>query len=331
LDGLRGLLPAATTTNLGLFGSAQSYESLLVHLDGHPLAELRALREAMLIQLRQVIPEMLSRVDQPSRGGRWAAYLAEREARLAEAARAALPAEQGVSSPGVRLVAFDPDGELRILAAALAQAGGVSEGHARAWVERQDGTELDRLFALAVGERSNRRHRPGRAFEATHYRFEVVCDYGAFRDLQRHRMLTIDWLPLTPDLGYEVPSDVDAAGLGVGYADAMERAGELYYRLAEHFSDQAVYVVPMGYRIRFVVDFNAREAMHLIELRSQPQGHPAYRAVAQAMLEQIETVAGHRRLAQAMTFADRQPSVELGRLAAERRSEARRQAGSTCG
>jgi len=331
LDGVRGLLPAATLSNLGLFGSAQSYESLLVHLEGHPLAEVRALREAMLAQLRRVIPEMLSRVDQPTRGGAHAAYLRRREERLAEAARSLGAFEADPPAPGVSLLAFDPDGELRVLAAALAQAASTTEPAMRAWLERQEPAELDRLFRLAVGERTNRRHRPGRAFEATHYRFEIVCDYGAFRDLQRHRMLSIDWQPLGCELGFDVPPELTEAGLADVYVEAMERASELYGRLRQHFDHQAAYAVPMGYRIRFVLDMNAREAMHLIELRTQPQGHRSYRAVAQAMLEQIQTVARHRRIASAMAFADLGPTEGLGRLAAERRSEDRLRSLSTSG
>jgi len=324
LDACRGLLPLATLTNLGIFGTAQMYESLLAHLAVSPLAEARLVRAGLLHALSTVIPEMLVRVDDPEKGGRWSDYLAERESRLAEAARSTLPPEEPGAEPGVRLLSFDSDGELRILAAALAQAGGVSENHARAWLESESDAELDRLFDLVVGERSNRRHRPGRAFEATRYRFEVICDYGAFRDLQRHRMLTIDWQAPTTRLGYELPPEVEHAGLGDVYARAVERSGETYNGLMDAgLVPQAPYALAMAWRVRFVIEMNAREAMHLIELRSQLQGHPNYRRIAVAMADAIRRV-GHERIWRAMRFVDRSEPVGPGRLAAERRTDERR-------
>jgi thymidylate synthase ThyX len=79
----------------------------------------------------------------------------------------------------------------------------------------------------------------------------------------------------------------------------------------------------MAYRVRFYLDMNAREAMHVIELRTAPQGHPAYRRVCQQMHRLIADVAGHRAVAAAMTFADHS-TVELERLGSERALEARR-------
>jgi Thymidylate synthase complementing protein len=179
------------------------------------------------------------------------------------------------------------------------------------------------LLAAYVGDRRNRRHHPGRAFERTDYRFELVTDYGAFRDLQRHRMLTIEWQPLGISLGYDMPELVADAGLGDQYIEAIERAEALYRTLAPDFAEQAVYAVALAHRIRYVMQFNAREAMHLIELRSGSQGHPAYRRVAQQMHRAIAEHAGHRALAEAMTFVDH-GSTDLERLESERRSERRR-------
>jgi hypothetical protein len=175
-----------------------------------------------------------------------------------------------------------------------------------------------------VGERTNRRHRPGRAFERTYYRFDVLADYGAFRDLQRHRMLTVDWQALSPRHGYTLPEAVEAAGLADEFGQAMERSAELYDAMLDEFPDQASYAVALAYRIRFVMQMNAREAMHLIELRSTPQGHPAYRVVAQEMHRLIAEQAGHTAIAAAMSFTDHSTEPRLERLDAERRAEARR-------
>ena len=129
------------------------------------------------------------------------------------------------------------------------------------------------LLRAYVGERTNRRHRPGRAFERTGYRFDVVTDYGAFRDLQRHRMLTIEWQPLGTTLGYDVPEVVVEAGLTERFVASMERSRQLAEALAPTFPEESAYAVALAYRIRYSMQMNAREAMHLLELRSGPQGH----------------------------------------------------------
>jgi hypothetical protein len=154
------------------------------------------------------------------------------------------------------------------------------------------------------------------------YTFDVVADYGAFRDLQRHRMCTIVWQPLTPALGYDLPGDVAAAGLADRFQAAMAASAGLYEALVPRFPAQAPYAVGLAHRIRFAMTMNARELLHLAELRSTPQGHPAYRLVAQEMHRLVATEAGHRALADAMRFVVHD-EVGLGRLAAERRLDAR--------
>jgi thymidylate synthase ThyX len=183
------------------------------------------------------------------------------------------------------------------------------------------------LMRAYVGERTNRRHKPGRAFERTGYRFDILGDYGAFRDLQRHRMLTIEWQNLSPRHGYELPDGVADAGVAGRYDDAMERSAALHDVLAGTVPEQAAYAVSLGYRIRYVMQMNAREAMHLCELRSSPQGHPTYRRVAQQMHRAIAEQAGHRAIAEAMAYVDHE-SYELERLSSERAAEARRAARS---
>src|SRR5579863_10121785 len=180
----------------------------------------------------------------------------------------------------VRLVAFDPDGETRVLEAIVFGNSTISHDDARRRVDAMSTSERATLVATYVGERKNRRHRPGRAFERTDYRFELVTDYGAFRDLQRHRLLTIEWQPLTADLGYDVPEVIAEAGLADHYVESLRRSADLYYDLRREFPEQAQYAVALAFRIRYVMQMNAREAMHLIELRSGPQGHPSYRRVA---------------------------------------------------
>jgi len=225
----------------------------------------------------------------------------------------------------VVLTDFDPDGEEKLLAAVCYPHTNLPEDQILARVRRLSIDERVALLRAYVGERDNRRHKPGRAFERTDYRFDVVCDYGAFRDLQRHRMLTIEWQPLSPAHGYDVPEAVLEAGLSEPFEEAMARSAALYHALAPRFPEQAPYAVALAYQIRFVVQMNAREAMHMLELRTSPQGHPAYRRVCQEMHRLIAEEAGHRAVAAAMRHVDH-TTYELERLAAERAAEQRRAA-----
>ncbi len=332
LDAMRGLLPAGSLSNVGIYGTGQSYELLLLRMRAHPLPEARRYAELMLEELRKVIPSFLQRVDRPDRGGVWSEYLARTRrdtARLVEAlfpdlvAPDDMPMAGPSGHPSVTLVDFDPDGEDKVIAAICGPLTGASEEEVAARVSRLGAEERRALLRAYVGERSNRRHRPGRAFERTGYRFDVVTDYGAFRDLQRHRMLTIDWQPLGTRLGYDVPDVVAEAGLSERYAGSLERSRELAEALAPSFPVESAYAVALAYRIRYTMQMNAREAMHLLELRSGTQGHPSYRWVAQEMHRQIAQRAGHRLLAEAMCHVDF-GADELERLAAERRAEERR-------
>ncbi|HTD49814.1 MAG TPA: FAD-dependent thymidylate synthase, partial [Acidimicrobiia bacterium] len=226
-------------------------------------------------------------------------------------------------SADVTLLDFDPDGEDKVLAAICYAHSNLPEAQLLDRVRRLPADDRIALMHAYVGERTNRRHKPGRAFERTGYRFDVLGDYGAFRDLQRHRMLTIEWQALSPHHGYDVPEPVDEAGLAVRFDDAMERSASLYDVLADRFPDQAAYAVSLAYRMRYVIQMNAREAMHLCELRSAPQGHATYRRIAQSMHRLIAEQAGHRAIAAAMSYVDHADS-DLGRLDAERAAEARR-------
>ena len=329
LDTLRGLLPAATQSNLGIYGTGQSYEMLLLRMRAHPLAEARATADLMLAELRRIIPAFLTRVDQPERGGRWTTYLADIRDRTAEmAARVDSACGAPASADEVTLTDFDPDGELKVVAAALYASSSRSDAELIAASRAMTTGEREAVLRACLGERTNRRHKPGRSFERTSYRFDVLTDYGAFRDLQRHRLLTLDWQTLTPRHGYTEPEAIAEAGGQIEWREAMDRSADLHDALVTAgLAPVAPYAVSMAYRVRFVMDMNAREAMHVIELRTAPAGHPAYRRVCQQMHRLIGDVAGHHAIAQAMRFADHS-TVELERLQEERRIEAKRQAHS---
>ncbi|HKR98622.1 MAG TPA: FAD-dependent thymidylate synthase, partial [Candidatus Dormibacteraeota bacterium] len=317
LDVMRGLLPAGTVSNVGVFGSPQAFEQMALRLRAHELPEARAYAELINIELQKVIPEFLTRLDRPDRGGVWVEYLRETAEELTrEAQRLAPESEWGPD--GVTLVDWDHDGEQRILAAALYPYSHASEERLLAAVRPLSEEHRAALFAAAVGERRNRRHRPGRGFEHCTYTFEIVSDYGAFRDLQRHRMLTLQWQELTPALGYAIPEQVHDAGLAERWRAAASAAESAYRAIEVDLPVQAQYTVTLAHRVRYLVKLNAREAMHMIELRTSPQGHPSYRRVCQEMHRLIDEVAGHHLVAGAMRFTG-QDDVHLPRYAAEAR------------
>jgi thymidylate synthase ThyX len=315
LDLMRGLLPAGTVSNVGVFASPQAYEQMLLRLYAHPLPEARDYARMLEAQLQQVIPEFLTRVPRPDRGGAWITYLRETAHGVRHEGNALLP-EREWGPAGVTLVDWDRDGEDRILAAALFPETHASAERALAAVRPLSDEQRSELFDSAVGERLNRRHHPGRGFEHCTYTFEVISDYGAFRDLQRHRMLTMQWQELTTALGYEIPEELMRAGLGERWRDAAERAEQAYRVIAADLPQQAQYLVTLAHRVRYLVKVNAREAMHMIELRTSPQGHPSYRRVCQEMHRLIDEVAGHHNVARAMRFLNLE-DVHLPRYASE--------------
>jgi len=324
-DALRGILPAASLSNVGIYGTGQAYEALLLRMRSHPLPEARAYADLMLHELRKVIPSFLKRVDRPERGGAWTAYLGANRNAMDEVAERLFPSTTTMErAPLVTLVDFDPDAEIHMVTAMLYPHTHLPERQVEVAVRAMSAEERLQVVKAYVGERSNRRHRPGRALERIDYRFDVLADYGAFRDLQRHRMLTVEWQPLSPRHGYTRPDAVELAGAADTFDRAMDRSAELYDLLAPQFPAEASYAVCLAYKVRFTMQMNAREAMHLLELRSGPQGHPAYRAVAQEMHCLIAKEAGHYAVAEMMTYVDHSPEPGLERLDAERRAEARR-------
>ncbi len=328
LDLLRGLLPASTLSHVGIYASGQTYEGLILHLLAHPLPEARRYGRWILEAVQGITPSFVTRVERPDRGGRWISYLQEREAaadrwagRLGLDAATAADRDADAARSTVRLVHVDGD-EDDLLAALLYESTAVGEERARAAVARLSTDERGALLHDLVGERENRRHRPGRGLERLRYRFEVVSDYGAFRDLQRHRMLTIQWQTLTPELGAEVPDEVERAGAGDDYRRALERSADAWAVLhGQGRAKEAAYAVSLGYRIRYSMDLNARAAMQMIELRSGREGHPSYRAVAHEMHRLLGEA--HPAVGAAMRHVDPETEPRLERILSEMRTEAR--------
>ena len=284
LDAVRGMLPAASLSNLGIYGTGQAYEALLLRMRSHPLPESRAYADLMLTELRKVIPSFLKRVDLPERGVRATAYLTDARDSMEAMSDRIFGYETGgvVDDDVVELVDFDPDGELKVVTACLYPFTSLSERMIEARVQQMSVQERVDVIRAYAGYRSNRRHRPGRAFERTGYRFDVLSDYGAFRDLQRHRMLTIDWQPLSSRHGYVVPDAVEAAGVSEEYRSAMARSESLYHALAQDHRDSAGYAVSLAYPDSLLDAVqrprghaHARAAHHAAGARGLPAGLPA--------------------------------------------------------
>ncbi len=323
LDLLRGLLPAATLSHVGIFASGQAYEQMLLRMMASPLPEARHFAGMILEELKQVMPSFVARVERPDRGGEWISYLERRREATEEwVSRLGLDRRETSDAPSVELLEVE-GGEEELLASSLFESAAVSEREVRDSVGTLPPDEQAEIIHQLAGERANRRHRPGRGWEAVRYRFEIVSDYGGFRDLQRHRMLTCQWQRLGPDLGAGIPDEVRQAGVGDSYERALELSRLEFERLADAgMPDAAPYALCLGYRIRYVLDLNAREAMHLIELRSGREGHPTYRAVAQAMHERIAAI--HPAIASAMTHVDSSQEPRLERIMSEIRTHRKR-------
>jgi thymidylate synthase ThyX len=323
-DAARGVLPAATTSNVGIYGTGQAYEMLLMRMRAHPLGEARQYADLMLAELRQVIPSFVKRVDVPGRGEAWTGYMEANRRRMDDLA-SGLDIDPS-PRPEVMLTDWDPDGELKVAAAALYAHSDLPDDQLLDYVKGLPTAERAELIRSYVGQRDNRRHKPGRGMERTGYRFDVLSDYGIFRDLQRHRLLSLDWQRLTPRHGFVTPPEIPQVGAERQWEEVMSRTADLYERVRGATSaDVAQYVVPFAYRIRYYMDMNAREAFHLIELRTARGGHPDYRRVCQEMHRLIRDQAGHRLIADAMSYVD-YGEYELERLDSERRSAAKRAA-----
>lgn len=303
LDILRGLLPASSLSHMGIFATGQAYESLILHLLAHPLPEARRYGAMILHELESVIPSFVSRVERPDRGGEWIGFLRARQQRAVDTAKKyGLDGQQEETGPLVRLLSHEGE-ENDILAALLFEASNESEDRIREELEGLSTKDREALMPHLVGPRTNRRHRPGRGFERVRYRFEIISDYAAFRDMQRHRLLTPQWQALTPDLGAHMPEEIELAGVSDAYQRALHRSHEEYDRLIrENLAWAAPYSLCLAYRMRYILDLTAREALHVIELRSSKQGHGSYRRVAQEMHQQIARV--HPGVAAAMEFVD---------------------------
>lgn len=320
-DAIRPVLPVATKSTVGIFASGQALEALIMRLRASESREAVATGNAILQEARKVIPTFLERADKPDRGGATTAYLASTRQQVAELSKKYLPDSYGTTDEPVTLQHVWPRNELELVPHMLYESSNLSLAEIEQAVSSWPIDRKMDVFNTYMGERLNRRHRPGRALEQAHYTWDLVCDYGIFRDLQRHRMVDdLQWQQLTPRYGYEVPALVDEAGLTDLFEKCFDLSAKLYSTLqAEGYVYEAQYATLLGHRMRWKVTYNAREAFHFHELRTSPQGHPGYRKLVLQMHEKLAEV--HPMLAEHMRFVNQDEDPELTRLAAERATQ----------
>ncbi len=321
-DAVRAVLPVATKSTVGIYASGQALESLIMHLLSDELPEARDTGKALLTECRKVMGTFLERADKPDRGGATVAYRAQTFAQVKKLAAQHLPQGHTTSmSQPVTLTDYWPKNELDLCADMLYEHSDMPLTDIRGAVQKMSIKDKEKLFTTYFGERLNRRHRPGRAIEKAHYSWDLVCDYGIFRDLQRHRIVDdLEWQLLTPRYGYEIPKLIEEAGLESEFDRCFEISLELYSILqnAGHMLE-AQYATLLGHRMRWKITYNAREAFHLHELRTSPQGHPGYRKLVLAMHARLAEV--HPLMADGMRFVNQGEDPKLTRLAAERATQ----------
>ena len=317
-DAARSVLPVATKSTVGIFASGQALESLIMHLQSETMPEARMTGDKILKEARKIIPVFLERADKPDRGGATIAYMANTRSAMHKVTADLLPQHISPETEPVTLTSYTPRNELDLVPDMLYEYSNLPLDDIKKDVVNWSYDDKLRVFKAYVGERLNRRHKPARALELAHYSWDIVCDYGIFRDLQRHRMVDdLNWQQLTPRYGYEIPELVEEAGLSHLFEKCFDLSFRLYSDMqSAGYSEEAQYATLMGHRMRWKITYNARQAFHFHELRTSPQGHPGYRRLVKQMHDKLAEV--HPLIAQSMIFVDKDEDLKLTRLAAER-------------
>ncbi len=316
-DAIRSVLPVSTKATVGIFASAQAAESLIMHLLSEDLMEARIVGQKMLEEARKVMPAFFERADKADRGGAMTAFLAAKRSKVKKSADGLASKDAPIKKDVVNLLDFWPKSELEVVPHLLFADSKLSTSELQNKISEMTEDQKAKVLSDYMGTRLNRRHKPGRALEIPHYMWEVVSDYGVFRDLQRHRVIdALEWQQLNTDYGYDIPNLVKEAGLQDDFMKCFKLSEQLVKELVEAgFDEEAQYATLFGHRMRYRFMLNARAAFHFIELRSSPQGHPGYRKIVTQMHQQLAKV--HPRIASAMKFVNKDEDPELTRMAAE--------------
>lgn len=299
-DILRSFLPASAMTNVGLYGNGRAFEYLMLKMYASPLAEIRNLAASMNEELSKVIPSFVKRANDIY-GKSAQQYISETNkavGRLVADNMERIPEQ----SDEVTLAEHDKDAEEKILQGIVYPNSKMPLSQIREAVRSMSDIQRKKLINEYFSRRSNRRHKPGRALEHAYYTFDILSNYGIYRDLQRHRLLTQEAQDLTVLHGYDTPKELAESGYDKKYHECMAKVKEAFKALSKEHPKEAQYVVALGYKIRWYMKMNLREVCHLTELRSMRQGHQDYRRVAQQMFLKVKEA--HPSLAECIKFVD---------------------------
>lgn len=318
LDCLRGILPASTLTNMGLYGNGRFFENLIQKLNCHNLSELQEIGKQSFTELSKAIPSFIRRADLSHKYQRSFSNFKEQvSTELSHLASQHAMTLEKMSGPGVRLIDFDEDAPYKIAASLLFPYANCGLKELEEYCSKLPPEELARILESGSAYRENRRHKSPRALERAEFTFEIIADFGIYRDLQRHRMLSQERQNLSCDFGYFIPSEIIDTEMEKDYREAMDKAREVYETISGELPEEAQYVVPMAYHMHWYFHANLRSLQWLCELRSSPAGHPTYRFIAQEMAKQISTC--FPQLERFFKFVDYE-GYELGRLGQEIRT-----------
>jgi len=315
-DAIRPVLPVATKSTVGIFESSQATENMVIRLLSDKLIEAQKIGGLILREARKVMPAFYERTDQVDRGSATSGYLYNNRENIRDLA-INLTDKEDVPNEPVELLDFTPKNELDIVPDILFSESEISTKGLQRVIEQLTPEKQNEILKTYIGNRLNRRHRPGRAMEFPHYKFEITADYGTFRDLQRHRVVDgFEWQRLTTNYGYDIPELVKEAGMTDSFIKCFELSEKLYeYLQSRNLIEESQYATLLGHKMRYRFMINAREAFHLLELRTSPQGHPGYRKIALKMHELI--AEKHPIIAEGMIFINKGEDPEFTRLAAE--------------
>jgi dTMP kinase len=322
-DMARSALPVSSKSTVGMYLSGQSLEHLIIKLLADETSEARGAGKDILEESRKVIPVFLERADKPGRGADTTEYLNRTKTEAKKIVEEHVNSQFSIDMKPVELADYWPKNELDIIADICFEFSSLSLSEIKSDIDKTPIEEKREIIRKYIGERTNRRQKPGRALEKIHYSWDILCDYGIFRDLARHRIVdNMDWQELSPRFGYSVPSIIEEAGLIDHFISCFDESLSLYNFLNKKGHEQeSQYATLLGHRMRWKVTFNAREAFHILELRTSPQGHPGYRKLAREMHKKIAEV--HPLIASSMKFVNHEDSKSPGRLEAERKTKTR--------
>lgn len=280
-DNIRYLLPAATLTNLGMTANARIFEHAIVKLLSQPLDEMRDIGSALKAEALKITPTLIKFADE----NKYIQLATKKTQENAQEKFSDIPA--GTTS--VEIVDFDPDAENKLVAALMYKYSQMTFKQILEKVKTLPTEEKTKIIEDALVDRASF-DSTVRELEHIYYTFDILMDFGAFRDIQRHRMCTQTNQAMTVIHGYDTPEEIKEAGMEEKYKEVMDKAAALYNKIAPHYPEEAQYVVPLAFRKRVLYTWNLRELHHFISLRSGTKGHISYRRIAQACWKKLNEI-----------------------------------------